>query len=334
MIETNTDDRSLIRTVRQKLHKVDENDKKIAVIIKTFNRDRSLLRLVASMSKYWKSEDYRIYVADDGKANKTKNKLYRLLRSKKHTVKKYEYNYGATRCRNNLVSNVEEEYVLRLDDDYEFCRGTNVNKMSKILDKKEEIGVVADIEKQIGHGKGVFSSEISPFQGYLDLSNGTLYKNIRKPSNFDYDYVNGVKYCNVDFTRNFLLIRNKAFNEIMWSEKLSFAGEHLDFMLKVKQSSWNLVFTPESIHIHNDATENSIDDEKYNKDKWKSKNRINEKNIKDRYFRRKWSIEDVRVQSNIKNMIYIYAAKMYKKILNFKKNIRKHLPIQDNSGVI
>lgn len=223
----------------------------LAVLIKTCFRDEALYQGVASIRQHCKGIDYRLYIADDGPTNPEKQSYYDRLRDEGHCVLELPFNTGASRCRNLLLEHLaEEKYVLRLDDDFHFCAETNLHAMKAILENDVSIGAVADLERQIGLGKGTFSGEISPWQGYLEIKGDVLTKRFVPLSRFRFERAGGVEYARCDFSRNMLLLRRQVFDDVHWDDDLKFAGEHLDFLLQLKYSKWHLAFTTSSIHLH------------------------------------------------------------------------------------
>jgi len=223
----------------------------IAIFIKTFFREKALFNCIDSIKKYIGNVSYRLYIADDGFISDGKKELYDKLKNEGHIIKILPYDTGASKSRNILLKSLKDEkYILRMDDDFEFYNKTNIEAMKKILECKRKIGAVADLEKQVGRGKEVGFDNISIFQGFLENKGDVLIKRIVPLKKFEYSDYNGIKYARCDLTRNMILLRREVFNVIKWEEKLKFNGEHIDFLLQLKNSGWDLVFTPNSIHIH------------------------------------------------------------------------------------
>ena len=276
----------------------------IAVFIKTFMREETFFNCIKSVMQYMSNNhiSYRLYIADDGEISEKTKKLYENLRCKGHIILKLPFNTGASKSRNLLLGELQDErYVLRMDDDFELTNETNIFTLKKILDKKFNIGVVADLERQVGIGKSVFSKQISPYQGFFIKTGTTLVKKIVPINKFDYFYVDGIKCAKCDFSRNMLLLKRDIFREIKWEEKLKFAGEHLDFMLQIKHSPWDLVFTPLSIHLHREDIENT------NKSIY-SKTKITNME-RDIIYKKKWNIERITISRPI---FYLFKAAFLK----------------------
>jgi len=257
------------------------------------------------------------YIAEDGEISEKKKKLYENLRCKGHIILELPFNTGASKSRNLLLGELQDErYVLRMDDDFELTNETNILAMKKIINKKPKIGVVADLERQIGIGKSVFSKQISPYQGFFIKKGTKLVKKIVPLNKFDYFYVDGIKCAKCDFSRNMLLIRRDIFKKIKWEEKLKFAGEHLDFMLQIKHSPWDLVFTPLSIHLHREDIENS-NKSIYSKTKIANMER-------DIIYKKKWNIERIVVSRPVP---YLLKA-AFQKVINIFVKLAKTIFIK------
>ncbi|ADR20591.1 hypothetical protein MATR_17840 [Marivirga tractuosa] len=261
----------------------------IAILIKTYNREKTLFNTLESISKFCKNIEYKLYIFDD--SNKISNEkiiYYDKLKCSNHFIYCTESKTSVTAARNFLVQNLEDEkYVLRIDDDFEFNKDTKLEVLISILDFDSRIGVISGIEKQIGTGKGVLNGEISPRQGFFKIEDEVLIKNNVPVKNWKFNKTNKnhrFSYC--DFSRNFLMIRRSVFNDISWDESLPFHGEHEDFMLQIKQSPWKLAFSPDSMHFHREDL--SIEE----RNKYKEEKMIlNKKSDWAKYFYIKWKVK-------------------------------------------
>jgi glycosyltransferase involved in cell wall biosynthesis len=227
---------------------------KVAVLIKTFNRDHPLFNCIQSIETYIGDIPYRLYIADDGEVSPKKKHFYGNLSNQGHVVLTLPTVVGASRGRNILLKELQEEkFVLRMDDDFELCSETNIPAMLEVLLENNNIGAVADLEKQIGVGKSCFSGDINMWQGNFIIKNNKLIKRMIPLEQFSYKTTsNGVKYAICDMTRNLILFKREVFNDIKWENDLYFTGEHEDLMLQIKNSKWFLAFTINSIHLHRD----------------------------------------------------------------------------------
>lgn len=290
-----------------------DNTDKIAILIKTFYRDEALYGCVESIKQYCRGIPYRLYIADDGEIDERKKAFYDGLRAEGHLVLELPENTGASRSRNLLVDELrDEQYVLRMDDDFFFGPSTDIAAMLHIMRNDGNVGVVADLEQQLGTGKGAFSGQISTWQGFMDIRDRKLYIRLTPLKAFKYRTVDGIRYAGCDFSRNMLLIRREALKEIKWDESLKFEGEHVDFLLQVKKSRWELVFTDASVHIHNEGI-------KFNSsfDKYRNVKRDNTRQAKD-LLSSKWGFECRVIRRPVKDYIKAGFAKALRQIrLNY-----------------
>lgn len=224
---------------------------KIAVIIKTTSKRKSLLWVLNSIEL--SLNNYRIYIADDDPIDDWKKDLYEKLCEEGHYIKIWNNSKSVTKARNYLISQLqEEEYVMRIDDDFELGGEFNIENMLTILEK-DDIDYCAGIERQVGKGKGKKSGEIRIESGKIKFRSEKVPRITLKDDNsWSYSKFNGVRYARADFMRNLILIKRKCFDKVEWEESLEFEGEHADFYLSLKANGFKGAFTPDSIHLHRD----------------------------------------------------------------------------------
>jgi len=275
----------------------------IAIFIKTFYRERSLFSCIQTIRKNLIDISYRLYIADDGEVSKEKSELYNNLKSEGHVVLELPFNTGASASRNMLLGMLQnEKYVLRMDDDFEITPETNLLAMKSILDEFNEVGAVADLERQLGNGKGVFSGEISTSQGVIEIEGDTIIKRMVPLKKFNYRYFGDIQFAKANFTRNMLLLKREIFNDIKWEDNIKFAGEHLDFLLQIKNSKWDIVFTTNSIHTHNESIKNPD-----NSDIFKKMKTVENSDLK--VLKRKWKINTILVRRPFMNYFKVFFVK-------------------------
>lgn len=224
-----------------------------AVLVKTRGRDVALFNCLRSARTRLRAQglEPRVYLADDGPVSPVKGEAYDRLREEGHVVLTFSEPVGVGRARNILADQLRDErWVLRLDDDFELAEETDVAAMRRILEAVPELGLLSDLERQVGDGKGVFSGQISDAQGFFERRDGVLVSRLLPPEGFEYRRAGGHRYALCDFTRNLLLIRRELLEEVRWEERLPFAGEHEDFLLQAAHAGWKIGFTPDSVHRH------------------------------------------------------------------------------------
>lgn len=268
----------------------------LAIFIKTLLKEKTILNCVKSIEKNLSDIDYRIYIADDGPISPYKKNLYKDLKKKGHKIFELPYNIGASASRNVLLRELGEEmFILRMDDDFHISEETNICDMINILKYDKNIGVIADLERQIGHGKSVQSGRINPWQGFLLRQNNYLIKKMYPLRKYNFEYIDNIRVAKSDFTRNMLLIKREVFEDISWDENLPFANEHLDFLLQLKNSKWDVVITPDSIHWHRDDL-SKIDAFDLFEEYKKIRISNSKKNKHHQYFLDKWNVKGVKIK--------------------------------------
>jgi len=264
---------------------------KIGVVVKTFGRDGCIQSLVASLESKM-SFDYRFYIADEAPISPSKEELYGRLVSEGHFVYVYKdvkEPISVCAARNFLVSKLEEEdYVLRLDDDFLLTDETKLDVLVGILASRSEIGAVSGIERQARGGKRVKADSISPGQGVFmfDSKRSLLVRRLLDVNSWHWMSVNGSRFAYANFTRNFLLIKRQVFDRVNWEEQLLIEGEHIDFMLSLQQEGWALAFTPDSIHVHKDPPPEAVA-KSYSRARFSRNSNLSMKEV----FSEKWGVE-------------------------------------------
>lgn len=265
----------------------------IAVLLKTTDgREEALFTSLQSIRDRLGGQclSYRIYLADDAPDSPAKQKRYARLRDRGHAVVEVAEETGVSAARNELVDRLgEEEYVLRMDDDFELTGETDVAAMRSILERVDSLGAIADLERQVGDGKGVFSGQISDAQGFFERGGDVLVRRLLPPDAFEFEKAGPHRYARCDFTRNFLLIRREVLEEVRWDERLTFAGEHADFLLQLRSSGWDVAFTPDSVHRHRD----DLSGGGRGRAPWRARRGAERER---RVFRDKWGVEGTRAR--------------------------------------
>jgi len=194
---------------------------KLDILITTFLRNDKLANLVSSIPEKYKE---RILIGDQ---NEIKNNQYW------DNLIYLPYNCGLSVARNELVRATEKEFVLILEDDFEFTHETNIEKMIELMSISPEIGIV---------GGRVQQNDIDiPFEFIPTIEDGILY---HKDDGNDWKIHNGIIYKETGCCLNFMLVRREVFKDVRWDEKLKLR-EHVDFFLRLKNTKWKVLFTPD-----------------------------------------------------------------------------------------
>jgi hypothetical protein len=225
---------------------------KVAVLIKTCQGRPSLLWVLNSIEFALKDQVYRLYISDEKPIDQWKIPVYEKLQKEGHHIEVHNAGISCGVARNKLVFNLKDEnLVLRLDDDFELGGEFNYSALETILKSSKEIGFCSDFERQLGDNKGVNSGVIRPAGGKILISPPKITKRFHSPF-IKHRKVNDYKYSLAEFTRNLLLIKREVVEKVKWNEDLLFQGEHLEFMLSIRDAGYKGAYTSDSIHYHRD----------------------------------------------------------------------------------
>jgi GT2 family glycosyltransferase len=240
----------LLNRLKEKIAGYDSNDaQRIAIVVKTINRKHSLLQTIDSIFTY-SDLPFRLYVADDGTIDGELADFYRLLQSAGHFVRIYQQPVALTSALNELVrAAADEEFILRLDDDFRFCKDTRVSVLRDIMRGVGSIGAISGLERLVRNGS---IEKIESKQGFYLRDGDTLIELLMDEDHFTFSRHQSHRFAIVHYSRNFLFIRRRVFDTVSWNEDLLFKGEHVDFSLRLARSGWLIAFTPDTIHEHHD----------------------------------------------------------------------------------
>lgn len=231
---------------------MNQNQSKVAVLIKTCQGRPSLMWTIYSVMQGLKEEDFRLYISDEEPLDEWKIRIYDFLNEQGHHIEMQKRGISCCIARNKLIDNLnDEELVLRLDDDFELGGEFRFPALKEILNVSKKIGFCSDYERQIGNGKNVRSGSIRPSGGDFVVSPPELIKKFHSPFK-RHKQISGFRYSIAEHTRNLLLLKREVLNKVKWNEQLMFWGEHEDFMMSIRDSGYKGAYTPDSIHYHRD----------------------------------------------------------------------------------
>lgn len=225
---------------------------KIAALIKTVPGRSSLMWTISGILNIAHRHPIKIYLADEQPLDHWKKDLYPLLIREGHFIHVHGCPTPVGKARNHLLRQLQDEsFILRLDDDFDLGGEFNLEAMVWVLENVKEIEFCADRERQIGDSKGVCSGALRPSGGKIKVSDKKIIKYFHGPFRKP-DICKTYRYHMAEHTRNLLLIKRDVFNYINWSEEIIFSGEHLDFLLTLKERGFKGAYTTDSIHLHRD----------------------------------------------------------------------------------
>jgi len=234
--------------------------KDLSIIIKSFERESCLRRLLRSI--YKQNISSPILITDDSR----KPYQEKILKSYPDLIKKYinlPFDQGTSLGRNILLKEVKTKYFLLCDDDFIFTKKTDLKFMKKILEESEFelLGGLCYDATQLKYStiKWVYTNQgLSGLIQLLDKRmNGvpryffgnyhqvdrTIWKTL--PVQYYSPYVP----C--DYVLNFFMAETESVRQKVggWNEELK-TGEHHDFFVRAKQGGLKVAHTEESGVLH------------------------------------------------------------------------------------
>ena len=220
--------------------------KDVTLLISSFERVPSLERLLASIPAT--IGPVATIVADDSIGNPAMP-YYDWV-----TYLHCRYDTGLSAKRNMMVREAKTDFVVILDDDFEFTRGTRLDKMRRLFDQFERVGIVA------GRVMDRRRRE-RPYQGRLEVRGEEGQKTVilRRPIPGDAFQHEGTILTWCDFTTNFFMARREVLLDNPWDDALKVA-EHLPFFLDLHEKnaeaidsgeeSWQILYNPDAWVAH------------------------------------------------------------------------------------
>lgn len=104
--------------------------KDITIVIKTFNRKESLIKMLTSIQKL--ASDYPVAIADDSEHSYRDEILAKFPRLS-ISYFRLPFDSGLSKGRNCLLNNINTELLLLCDDDFVFDSRTDLKKAKQIM---------------------------------------------------------------------------------------------------------------------------------------------------------------------------------------------------------
>jgi GT2 family glycosyltransferase len=225
------------------------NMEDITFCITMFERWDKLKTLLYSITKYYPTA--KIIIADQGKKFIAKEyrtlyqELFDLGLKNKPTAINMPFDCGLSVCRNKLVGLARTNYVLILEEDFEFTENTKIKSMIDILENHLDIS---------GIGGQVEENGIKLNFSHYYKKKGKTIKMVENKNEYN---KNG--YRDTEGILNFALFRRNIFDKVLWDKDIKVNGEHTDFLFKLKEADLKIVETIKSTIKHNKER----DSEKY-----------------------------------------------------------------------
>lgn len=229
--------------------------KELTIIIKTFERKNALSRLLKSIEKRYST--IPIIIVDDSKKAYSK---YILNKYKDLNIKYIveDFDIGLSKGRNILINNVETDYFLLCDDDFEFDERTNLEEAFRLykLHKADILGGTVYNRFYLNSVYSVLWSlkdirrlkKVIKKEEFCGIYNGKYKindKNIELLINKNADEFKNEEAYITDICSNFFIGDTKKIKQIGgWTPEILKVGEHEFFFLKAKKNKLKVLYTP------------------------------------------------------------------------------------------
>ena len=185
----------------------------LTILIKTFERDKSVSKLVCSIKR--KYPEAAVVVVNDSKEPKRLDGVHNLI---------MPYDSGVSAGRNAGLKMISTQYFLLLDDDFVFSRRQNLGALVAEMDKYPNIDILGGRCIDLPFFT-IRNFQDTPFQELRLAPNvaprapiGTLLGENRV----------------VDKVQNYFIGRTSQVRKVCWNEKMKAGGEHEDFFARAK----------------------------------------------------------------------------------------------------
>lgn len=180
----------------------------LTIVVKTFERYKTLARLLRSIRKYYPS--VKIVVVDDSLHPKEVKGVEKIT---------MPYNSGISAGRNAALGCVATKYTLFLDDDFVFSRKTKIEDSLYLIDSDSRIDILG--------GKVIDL----PFFTIHDYSKIGLYPTNSQPVAPIGSKISGLPVY--DKVPNFFICRTDRVKKVGWDNQLK-KIEHADFFTRAR----------------------------------------------------------------------------------------------------
>ena len=198
-------------------------DKGVTAVIKTFERPQELKRLIISIRQFY--PNMHIIVVDDSR---------KPINIDGVVSAEMPYDSGVSAGRNMAVSLVDTKYLLLLDDDFVFCRKTDLEPAVKKMDNNPDVDIM---------GGEVLTLPLYTKDRY---EGDSLHPTNREATMPDGSSIDGMAVQ--DKVANFYIAKTESIEGVWWDERIK-RLDHADFFTRAK-GVLTTVFNPEFIVLH------------------------------------------------------------------------------------
>ncbi len=209
--------------------------------ITTFNRPQLLLQLIQSIRIRY--PDVRILVADNGDQHASLPDDVMVIR--------LPFDCGLSSARNALIDHLETEYLLVLEDDFQFTDETVIEPLQRVLESTPDIGAVGGAIRGSDGRVTCYALDIEVCRQTMRIREATHRKEVTSC---------GIPYRLCDMVWNFALFRREMLLEHRWVDALKI-GEHCPYFYEVKLAGqWRIASCslPKIYHVPDRRPQNYL----------------------------------------------------------------------------
>jgi len=269
------------------------SQKKVSIVILTWNKLDITKKCLKYLEKNTENENLEIIIVDNGSKDGTQQFLKELESSNpnKYKIILNSANLGYAKGVNQGIKISTGRYILLLNNDIYVLKNW-LNPMINILEEKEQVAIVGakliyPKTSRVQHAGIVFLRKIEPLHIYKNCS-------LKDPKINKFRFVDGV-------TGACMLIKREIFEKIgLFDEGFKpIYFEDTDFCLRCRIRGHKIAFSQKSIAIH---------DERISSSQFNNYNKIFKNNYE--YFLNKWAkildkYNDISLRTSFKVKIYI-----------------------------
>lgn len=205
---------------------------KLTAIIKTFERPKSLHRLIRSLGKHY--PEMPILVADDSQQP---------VQREDASVIQLPFNVGVSEGRNAMLARLRTPYFLLLDDDLQLQHDSHIQRLLEVV-ARGDLDLAAGDLLRCRKKWGLFNTRTpQPGHGTFELAGQSLTLHPGHRNEGD-----GFLWC--DITHNFFVARTDKIRSLGgWNAALQL-NEREEFFLRAHRQGIRVGFCPETTAWH------------------------------------------------------------------------------------
>jgi hypothetical protein len=212
-------------------------NKKVAIIICTYNQEKLLRECLLSLKNKTLYKDYKVYFVDDSGKGEIAKKIKKEFKWVNEIANKK--NLGFSKSNNvgikKAIKEYNPDYFVLLNDDCEIIDKNWLNKIIETGEKDKNIGI-------LGCNIRYPDGSLQNLGGYLRKWKIDLELKDNKKNNFEVDHVMGA--C--------LIVKKEVIEDVGMLDEIysPYLLEDTDYCLRAKKNMWKIISIPDIKIIH------------------------------------------------------------------------------------